>query len=114
MQPREISAAMRDARCLVLPSIKEPWGLVVHEAALSGCALALSTSVGSAADFAEPANSVLFKPGSVDAIEAALHEIDSWDSYHWSAAEAASIRLASKFGPQTFADSVDRFIDVLF
>lgn len=46
-------------------------------------------------------------------IEAALNEIASWDSHQWNAAEAASIRLASKFGPQIFADSVDRFIDVL-
>ena len=90
-----------------------PWGLVVHEAALSGCALALSTSVGSALDFAEPANSVLFKPGSVDAIEAALQKIASWDDDKWRIAEATSIRLESKFGPQAFADSVNNFIDIL-
>lgn len=111
-QPEEISAAMRNARCLVLPSISEPWGLVVHEAALSGCALALSRSVGSAPDFADPANSVLFEAGSVDAIELALEEIASWDDERWCAAEAASIRLAANFGPQIFADSVDKFINI--
>lgn len=110
LQPPEIAAAMREARCLVLPSLREPWGLVVHEAALSGCALALSTAVGSAPDFAEPANSVLFKPGSVDAIVAALHKIASWEDDKWNAAQETSIQLASKFGPIAFADSVDKFI----
>lgn len=112
LQPHDIAAALREARCLVLPSLLEPWGLVVHEAALSGCALALSTAVGSVPDFAEPSNSVLFKPGSVDAIEAALHTIASWDDNRWGVAEATSVRLASKFGPEIFADSVDSFIDI--
>lgn len=112
LQPADVAKAMQEARCLVLPTLREAWGLVVHEAALSGCALALSTSVGSAADFADPANSVLFKPGSVDAIESALHKIASWDDEKWKSAEATSLRLSSKFGPQAFADSVDKFIDI--
>lgn len=112
LQPQQVAIAMREARCLVLPTLREAWGLVVHEAALSGCALALSSAVGSAADFAEFENSVLFAPGSTDAIEKALYEIASWEDDRWRSAEDTSIRLASKFGPRIFADSVDKFIQV--
>ena len=110
VQPAELAEIMREARCLVLPSLKERWGLVVHEAALSGCALALSSSVGAAADLARPQNAVLFAPGKVKPMEVALCEIAQWDAARWQQAEEVSRKLARQFGPDKFADAVDRFI----
>ena len=42
VQPEQLAALYRTARVFCLPSIEEHWGLVVHEAALSGCILLLS------------------------------------------------------------------------
>ena len=39
VQPAELAEKLRQSRCLVLPSLEEHWGLVVHEAACCGCAL---------------------------------------------------------------------------
>jgi glycosyltransferase involved in cell wall biosynthesis len=110
VQPSELAEIMRGARCLVVPSLREPWGLVVHEAALSGCALALSSSVGAAQDLAQPQNAILFAPGRVEAIEAALRKIAEWDAARWQRAEGVSRERARQFGPDKFADAVDRFI----
>ncbi|WP_287383907.1 glycosyltransferase [Mesorhizobium sp.] len=111
LQPAQLADVFRDARCLVLPSLSEPWGLVAHEAVLSGCALALSQVVGAASDLATKSNSVLFRPGDVNAITDALRSIASWDTHHWQEAESASRSVATKFGPEPFANAVARFID---
>jgi glycosyltransferase involved in cell wall biosynthesis len=113
LQPPELAQILRNARCLVLPSREEHWGLVVHEAALSGCALALSTAVGAADDLARPENAVLFPPGDRRAIAQALVELASWDTARWTAAEETSRRLALGFGPDPFADSVTALVEKL-
>ena len=45
-QPSELPGRLAEARCLILPSIFEPWGLVVHEAALAGLAIISSYASG--------------------------------------------------------------------
>lgn len=111
VQPPQLAEILRGARCLVLPSLDEHWGLVVHEAALSGCALALSDVVGAGVDLATSKNGVLFRPGSETQIEQALCRIAGWDSALWRTAEAASRQVARQFGPEPFADAVDRIVE---
>ena len=67
LQPEELAAKYREARIFCLPSLEEHWGLVVHEAALSGCALLLSNRVGAKEDFLEEGvNGLSFDPYSVE------------------------------------------------
>ncbi len=47
----ESAKIMAAASCFILPSIYEPWGVVVHEAAASGLPLILSHRVGSGPEF---------------------------------------------------------------
>ncbi|MEP6391042.1 MAG: glycosyltransferase family 4 protein [Halioglobus sp.] len=110
VQPKELAKMIHNSRCLVLPSHEEHWGVVVHEAALSGCALLLSTAVGSAVDLARKENSITFKPKSKKAIEDALIEFSSWDDQQCTAAQNKSIGLAKKFGPEVFSYSVSSII----
>ena len=113
VQPPQLAALLRESRCLVLPSLREHWGLVVHEAALSGCALALTDVVGAAADLARAENAALFPPGDETAIEHALRTIATWNRVQWDQAETVSRALARKFGPERFADAVDQIVDTL-
>jgi glycosyltransferase involved in cell wall biosynthesis len=106
LQPQQLANKLRGARALVLPSLEEHWGLVVHEATLSGMALLLSDVVGAASDLATAKNSVLFKPGDKNAMKMALQTIMAWTEAEWHAAEAASLDLASKFGPRKFVAGV--------
>jgi glycosyltransferase involved in cell wall biosynthesis len=111
LQPRMLAGKYREARCLVLPSLREPWGLVVHEAALSGCALALSQAVGARHDLASPGNAVVFDPDR-EAIESALNALSGWNDAQWGRAESISRERAEQFGPRAFADAVDRFVEI--
>ena len=60
---------------LVLPSEYEPFGVVVNEAMLCGCAVAVSDRVGAGADLVRPGeNGFVVHCGDVDALAAVLQE----------------------------------------
>ena len=50
-QPHELTPFLEDAACFVMPSKKEPWGVVLHEMAIAGLPLLASKNVGSATAF---------------------------------------------------------------
>ena len=52
-QPDELAAHLEDAACFVMPSKKEPWGVVLHEMAIAGLPLLVSDQVGAGASFLE-------------------------------------------------------------
>jgi glycosyltransferase involved in cell wall biosynthesis len=112
VQPTQLTHILRESRCLVLPSFVEHWGLVVHEATLSGCALALSKTIGSRMDLASHQNAVFFSPHNEREIENSLREILSWNDLQWQGAQEQSLRLAASFGPRVFAESVQKLIDL--
>ncbi len=111
VQPGELSALLATARCLVLPSHVEHWGLVVHEAALTGCALALSDTIGAADDLASPINAVTFPSRDEAAIYKALAQMAEWSDSQWCDAGMHSQSLAKQFGPTHFAKSVSMFAE---
>lgn len=51
VQPAELPERMRRSRCLVLPSVWEPWGVVVHEAAAAHLPVIASYEVGAVTMF---------------------------------------------------------------
>ncbi|XDZ65778.1 glycosyltransferase family 4 protein [Alphaproteobacteria bacterium LSUCC0684] len=110
VQPAGLAELMRHSRCLVLPSSREHWGLVVHEAALSGCALVLSDRIGAAADLATLTNTRIHPAGKTGAILLNLEELASWSDDAWREAEHASRRLAENFGPEIFAAGVEAMV----
>ena len=54
LQPTEIAAEAINAGAFILPSRKEPWGVVVHEFTAAGLPLILSDVCGAAAEFLIP------------------------------------------------------------
>jgi glycosyltransferase involved in cell wall biosynthesis len=60
----------------VLPSLMEPWGLVVNEAMCAGRAIIASDEVGSAADLVHDGeNGFVFRAGDADALAGALRGV---------------------------------------
>jgi glycosyltransferase involved in cell wall biosynthesis len=106
VQPEDLPSRYRQARFFVLPSTFEAWGVVVHEAALSGCGLLLSDRVGSADDLCTSTNGLRFRAGDVSDLERALNAAAQFDSTQLRQAGAESRRLAAKFGPETFGRAV--------
>jgi len=106
LQPGELAPAYRQASFLVLPSHEDHWGLVVHEAALSGCGLVLSNNVGARFDLATDRNARLCPPGSVAGLARALVDAAAFEPSMLVAAEEESLTLASHLGPRRFAESL--------
>lgn len=104
--PTEVSELMQSSRILVLPSREENWGVVVHEATLSGCGLILSDKVGARSDLLTEKNGFLVRSSSCDDLLNALTSLSNWDSRKYDDCFAASLSLARQFGPKVFSKSI--------
>ena len=106
IQAEQLGPLYRDARGFVLGSFSDKWGVVVHEAAASGCLLLLSTAVGAHYDFARPENAALFDPASVEAFQQGFEKLMTMPEDKLDAAQALSVQLAQGFSPEIFAQSL--------
>lgn len=98
-----VAQEMRESRALLLPSRKEHWGVVVHEAALSGCGLILSSAVGAADDLLGKFNGFSHKPEDYKQLAEAIQKFIGLDNDGFARAQNESLELASQFGPDVFA-----------
>lgn len=112
LQPEELAAIYRTARCFVLASFEEHWGLVVHEAALSGCVLLLSDCIGAAADMLTPENGVTFKPASIPSFVEAMQKVFAMDGNALRRAREVSLEMAKTKGTDTFIAGVNKLLEI--
>ena len=71
--PAEIQDFVKNAGCFVLPSVYEPWGVVVHEAALMGLPLLCSSQIQAATAYLkEGENGYTFDPLNEDSMAKAF------------------------------------------
>jgi glycosyltransferase involved in cell wall biosynthesis len=104
----DVAQMMRSARFLVLPSIEDHWGVVVHEAVLSGCGLILSSGVGSRLDLLTPRNGFVCEPGRpMQMMQQALDANDDW----LDGCRQESLRLANGFGPEQWCQAFRKICD---
>ena len=106
IQAEQLGPLYRDARGFVLGSFSDKWGVVVHEAAASGCLLLLSTAVGAHYDFARPENAALFDPASLEEFQQGFEKLMTMPEEKLEAAQALSVQLAQRFSPEIFAQSL--------
>ena len=109
-QPEAIAALMNRSRIFALASREEHWGLVVHEAALCGCALLLQANIGAVPDLSTSGNSVLFSETAASEIEVAMSEIFEWSEMDFNRASSSSLELAGGFGPTRWARQFKQII----
>lgn len=98
-QAAELSVELRNARALILPSREEHWGVVVHEAALSGCALLVSSAAGAAADLVGAENGWVIPPANPAGLRQALENVINQSPKWFDRASAGSVARAVDFGP---------------
>ena len=100
------------AGCFVLPSTREPWGLVVNEAMAAGLPVLVSDRCGCAVDLIEPGrNGFVFPPADGAALTARMHQISSSSTAELRALGAESRRLVSRYSPQSFGLEIARIAD---
>lgn len=99
----QLGDVYRAARCFVLGSFSEQWGVVVHEACMCGCLLLLSNRIGSRFDFARQENAALFNPASVEDLRKAFESIMAKTNAELEAGQKKSVELGKAFTPNQFA-----------
>jgi len=96
----------RASRCFILGSFSDKWGVVVHEAAASGCMLLLSTKVGAHFDFASNENAALFDPASDVELEKGMEKLVTLSDEQLKLAQKTSVDNALRFSPQAYATNL--------
>ena len=94
------------AAALLLPSISEPWGLVVNEALSFGCPVVVSACCGCVPELViEHVTGYVFDPTNRDDLTQKLSAVISEDFDMKTSAKAA-IKLMGSFTPETSARSM--------
>jgi glycosyltransferase involved in cell wall biosynthesis len=109
----ELPAIMRAADALILPSTREPWGLVVNEAMLCGLPVAVSNRCGCCADLVQPSTGWTFSPFDEEELVRVLETIASAPREALAAMGEAARRVGEQYSPQNCALIVTQTLGAL-
>jgi glycosyltransferase involved in cell wall biosynthesis len=105
-QADELSSYYAFASALVLPSLSEPWGLVVNEAMASGLPILASERCGCVMELVFPGiNGYIFDPLRVESLVEVMVRVSSSNIDRLTMG-AASVRIIGNFTPETWAASL--------
>lgn len=109
VQPSHLPEVMASASAFVLPSLHEPWGVAIHEAAQAGLGLVLSSRCGAADYFLRDGlNGRLVPPGDASALCDALEWFHQLDDLRMEQLRHTSAVLAAQRSPVTWACAASR------
>jgi len=110
LPPNKLCNLYNQSLFFILPSIREHWGLVVHEASLSGCFLLLSNNVGSIEEFSNKKNSKIFNPKSINSIKKSIEQAMTLTSKELIVANKESDRLGKLNNYYSFLINIKKII----
>jgi glycosyltransferase involved in cell wall biosynthesis len=106
LQPHGLSEIFKQARCLILSSYFEPWGVIIHEAALSGLAIITTNKVGAATFFVRDGqNGFIVNPDSL-ALYYAMKLLSAADDAKLEKMSAVSKTLGLLWTTEKWSDYV--------
>jgi 1,2-diacylglycerol 3-alpha-glucosyltransferase len=109
----ELSAYYALAECLILPSVREPWGLVVNEAMASGLPVLVSSRCGCVPELVQPGeNGFVFDPFDVQEIAASLRQFSLLDEDRRRRMGRLSRELVSRYTSELWASNLEECIKV--
>jgi glycosyltransferase involved in cell wall biosynthesis len=91
LQGDPLEDAYQQADVLVVPSLYEPWGLVVHEGLAHGLPVIVTDQVGAGDDLVDHGtNGFVVSTGSAEELTGAMRAISEWAPEQWQRAAARS------------------------
>jgi glycosyltransferase involved in cell wall biosynthesis len=110
VQTKQLPGVLAEAACLVLPSILEPWGVVIQEAVAAGLGVICTDECGAGDVFVQQdANGFIVPTGSVDALAGAMRTFSESEDL-LECVPNASIEMSKRLLPSRFAETVIPFI----
>lgn len=107
VQADEVWKYMEQSGVFILPSLYEPWGVVVHEHAAAGFPLVLSDAVGARHRFLkEGGNGHCFIAGNKASLKKTFREVIATSDTELVAMGLRSTELAMDWGPKEWAATV--------
>ena len=110
LTPSRLSELYNESLFFILPSLRDHWGLVVHEASLCGCFLLLSKNVGSVKEFANKKNSIIFNPNSKSDLQRSFVKAINLTNKQLFIANKESEKLASFYN---YRNSFEEFAKII-
>lgn len=99
------------AKCFVLPSRREPWGLVVNEAMAAGLPVLVSDRCGCAEDLVhEGRNGWTFGASVPGELADRMSAMEHTGSEDFRAMQAASLEIIASYSPEQWAGEVARIV----
>jgi glycosyltransferase involved in cell wall biosynthesis len=112
MSSKNLALQMSKHDCLILPSIYDPWGVVVHEAVSMGLALILSSEIGSRHHFLiNNVNGFTFKAGDTRALEITITKFLDLSNRDILKFKKNSLALSDRITPKTSAFNLMSLLD---
>jgi glycosyltransferase involved in cell wall biosynthesis len=108
----QLPSVYRGADLFVLPSLYEPFGLVVNEAMLCGCPAAVSDRVGAKYDLVRSGeNGYVFPVGDVEGLAAIFRDILADPEKRRRMGEAARQRMET-WSPREYVNALSAAVDL--
>lgn len=107
MSQKDICAVMQESGCALIPSRKEPWGLVVHEAAAAGLPIIASRCCGATYKFViDGYNGFCIEGSDEDSLRESMFRIMESDDASLIKMSIRSRQLAQSIFPEHVAYSI--------
>ena len=107
MSQEELTVEMQHSGAFILPSIHEPWALVLHEAAAGGLPILASDCCGAVPYFVlDNYNGHLFTPGDVSSIRKALQSLFVTSDEELIRMSYKSRELSRRINPEIVAQTL--------
>ena len=104
LQQERLCYQLQNAGCFVLPSLEEPWAVVLHEVASAGLPILASDICGAVPYFVlNNYNGITFRPGSAEQIKIALEKIINATESDLLAMAHNSRKLSFRITPEIVA-----------
>lgn len=106
MTQEEVSRALADSDCLVLPSLSEPWGLVANEALCSGLPIIVSSRCGCAQDLVTEDSGWVVEPDSPEQLAGAMDKVCKLSLERLNEMGEAALKIAKEYTPESGANRI--------
>jgi 1,2-diacylglycerol 3-alpha-glucosyltransferase len=108
----ELPEVYQRAGCLVLPSISEPWGLVVNEAMAAGTPVLVSASCGCAPDLVQRGeNGFVFSPTNIKELTGLMERVTAMPEVERIEMGRRGQKIVASFTPVDWAENFLELLD---